>query len=131
MVIEISQGIKNRYQREFESLRQVEQLRDTKIMIVDDIPFNIQALKGILMQIYNFEIEIAYTGEQALNKVIHNLSNTNEKKKIELIFMDVNMPEMDGMEATKRILEYKKEQNLEDWNIKIIIVTAFCEKVDR
>ena len=49
------------------------------------------------------------------------------KRKIDLIFMDVNMPNMDGFQATKKIREMEKDGN----HIPIIAVTANAMRGDK
>ena len=44
-----------------------------------------------------------------------------------IIFMDIYMPEMDGLEATKIITEMKRE-NYINWPLKIIMSSAYNSK---
>lgn len=62
-------------------------------------------------------IEEAYNGKQGIEKV-------EEKKVFDLILMDVNMPVMDGKEAT-RILKEKMKINKLPYS-PIITFTAYC-----
>lgn len=69
-----------------------------KILIVDDNPAFIKAFTLIIKNVLKTKIELidnAYNGLEALEKV--NAMSYN------YIFMDVNMPEMDGKIATKII----------------------------
>ncbi|CAK84584.1 unnamed protein product (macronuclear) [Paramecium tetraurelia] len=85
-----------------------------KVLIVDDTPFNIIALSAMLNQvIYNCKLYKAFNGKQAFDLY--------SKEKMSVIFMDVNMPEMDG----KYEQMYKLTQSL------IIIVTAFSGSDDK
>ena len=74
-----------------------------KILIVDDEPYNQIAVQNILeivgLQDSNNVISTAINGEDAL-KVIQNELNNYHKNHFDLIFMDLNMPIMDGCEAT-------------------------------
>ena len=70
-------------------------------MIVDDQLFNIQALEVFLEHVCHIDTEDicvrAFNGIQALHLMEENPCNFN------LIFMDSNMPFMDGNEATMNI----------------------------
>jgi len=70
-----------------------------KVMIVDDS----ELVHSILSEIINSDPELeivahAYNGKEAVNLV--------EDKKPNIIIMDVQMPEMDGFEATEKIMAY-------------------------
>ncbi|WP_159467526.1 response regulator [Dyadobacter sp. 3J3] len=89
-----------------------------KVLLADDDMRNIFALSAVLEEA-GFAIVIATNGREAIGK----LGETND---IDLILMDVMMPEMDGIEATKLI---RKEQK---WNnLPIIAVTAKAMQGDR
>lgn len=89
-----------------------------KLLLADDDMRNIFALSAVLEDA-GFSIEIATNGKEAIAKLEDN-------PEIELILMDVMMPEMDGIEATRRI----RQQNR--WaNVPIIAVTAKAMQGDR
>lgn len=84
--------------------------KKTTILIVDDQPANIRALSGILKEEYT--IMVATSGAKAL--VI-----AQGEKKLDLILLDIKMPEMDGYEVLRRL---KADENTRD--IPVIFVTA-------
>ena len=80
------------------------------ILIVDDVMINIQ-LVGSLLEEEGYQVSFANDGATALASV--------EKDRPDLIFLDINMPEMDGFEVCKRI---KSSPNHID--IPIIFLTS-------
>ena len=89
--------------------------RKQTIMVVDDIPENIDVLKGILKA--DYKIKFAVTGEMALAII--------EKFIPDIILLDVMMPGMDGFEVCSRL---KKNPLTRD--IPIIFVTAMDQSGD-
>lgn len=93
-------------------------LKDKTILITDDDMRNIFALSSAL-QAYDIKIIIANNGVEALTKI-------EENPQIDLVLMDIMMPEMDGYEAMRRI------RNKKQWaNLPIIALTAKAMKNDR
>ena len=78
----------------------ISQIYEEKInvLIVDDTPFNIEALISMFEDIDKFEIYFTFNGELAIEMVENFHLNNNDFK---LIFMDINMPVIDGLKATK------------------------------
>ena len=89
------------------------------VLIADDDMRNVFALTSSLQQ-YNMQIEIANNGIEALNIINDN------SKIIDIVLMDIMMPEMDGYEAIREIRKNKKFNQL-----PIIAVTAKAMKGDR
>lgn len=88
------------------------------VLITDDDMRNIFALSSAL-QIYDMNIIIANNGREAINRL-------QENDQIDLVLMDIMMPEMDGYEAMKEIRKDKRYAKL-----PIIALTAKAMKSDR
>ena len=73
---------------------------DKKILICDDAAFMRMMLKDIMKRIGYGEVYEAENGKKAIEKYI--------EFKPDLVFMDITMPEMDGIEALKRIIANDK-----------------------
>ena len=93
-------------------------LEERRILLVDDDVRNIFALTSALEQ-KGAKVEVARNGREALEKL-------EEVADIDLVLMDVMMPEMDGYEAMRRI-----RQNPTWERLPIIAVTAKAMKDDQ
>lgn len=92
---------------------QLSQIKRTKILIVDDLPENLQMLGNTLRE-QGFQIAFATNGKQALVIAL--------SKKPDLILLDMSMPEMDGLTVCKKLKE-----NPITKNIPVIFLTARTE----
>lgn len=88
-------------------------MNNTKIFIVDDHEIFRNGLKLLLNNIENVEV----VGEASNGQMF---LDTFEQLKADIIFMDISMPVMDGIQATKKALEI-------DPQLKIIALTTFGE----
>jgi CheY-like chemotaxis protein len=93
-------------------------LKGKKALIVDDDIRNIFALTSILER-YEMDVQYAENGHDALKLL-------NQNPEVDVVLMDVMMPEMDGYEATRRIRENETFEEL-----PIIAITAKAMKGDR
>lgn len=84
------------------------------ILICDDDVDIVSALK-IYLSNEDYKIYTAFTGKQALDCV--------KEHDIDLVLMDVMMPEMDGIAATAKLRE--------EYNIPVILLTAKSESSDK
>ena len=67
------------------------------VLIVDDVDTNIFVAKGLITP-YNIKIDSAISGIETIAKI-------KSGKTYDIIFMDHMMPQMDGIECTKRLRE--------------------------
>ena len=65
-----------------------------RLLLVEDIPTNVEVAKGILGKM-GFECDVAFNGQEALDAL--------RSQDYDLVLMDVQMPVMDGIEATRAI----------------------------
>ncbi|MBD3181039.1 MEKHLA domain-containing protein [Candidatus Poribacteria bacterium] len=90
-----------------------------RILLVEDNPVNQKLAIAILKKKY-LDVTLANNGKQAVDIM--------EKENFDLVFMDVQMPEMDGFEATRIIREREKSTGT---HTPIIAMTAYAIKGDR
>ncbi|WP_153798844.1 HAMP domain-containing protein [Foetidibacter luteolus] len=108
-----------------EKRRLIENLRSRKdvlagknVLVVDDDVRNLFALTTAFEK-YHINTITAESGQEAMNIL-------NENGKIDIVLMDIMMPEMDGYETTQKIRREHKNNTL-----PIIAVTAKAMKGDR
>jgi signal transduction histidine kinase/CheY-like chemotaxis protein len=75
------------------------QKKDIQILLVEDNKMN-QIIMAKMLEFIGYSFEIAEDGFEGYTKAT--------SKKYDMIFMDIIMPEMDGYESARRILEYDK-----------------------
>ena len=97
-----------------------EQRGKTRILVAEDNIVN-QKLALRLIEKFGFTADGVANGKEALNSL--------ENFRYDVVLMDVQMPEMDGFEATKNIRDPQSE--VIDHNIPIIAMTARAMKGDR
>lgn len=106
--------------------------QSVRIMLAEDNPVN-QKLAKIMLTKGGYHVEVANTGKEAVEKY------TTSPGDFDLIFMDVQMPEMDGLDATKQIRTFETRNRKSDdqqkqssiHNIPIVAMTANAMKGDR
>lgn len=99
---------------------------DIHILLVEDYPTNQQvAMKHF--QSIGFNVDLVTNGLEAVDAY--------RKKHYQLIFMDIQMPEMDGFDATQKIREYEKSITNDSVPFSthaiIIAMTAYATTKDR
>ncbi len=87
------------------------------ILVAEDNPVN-QKLARKILEKAGFSVDIAGNGFEVLDKIKEN--------HYDLILMDVQMPEMDGLQATRKIREMESEDN----HLPIIALTAHAMQKD-
>ena len=88
-----------------------------RVLIVDDIPINVKLLETRLVAEY-FTVLTANSGAQALSIC--------DNEEVDIILLDVMMPEMDGFEVCRRL-----KANPKTHHIPVVMVTALDQPSDR
>ena len=93
--------------------------KSLKILLAEDNLIN-QKLAARLLEKQGWQVTIANNGKEAVV--------LSEKGKFDMILMDIQMPEMDGLEATEEI---RKREETTDKHIPIIALTAHAFEEDK
>jgi len=96
-----------------------ESRRSLHILVAEDSPVNLKLVVKMLEK-RGHTVGVATNGREALGAL--------EKQHFDLVLMDVQMPEMDGFEATVAIREQEKKVG---GHVPIIAMTAHAMKGDR
>ncbi|MCC6442443.1 MAG: response regulator transcription factor [Armatimonadetes bacterium] len=86
----------------------------SRVLVVDDEE-NVCQLVSLYLEKEGFEVDIAYNGREALEKV--------REQQPDLVVLDLMLPEVDGLEVCREIRK--------SLNIPIIMLTAKTEEIDR
>ena len=90
-----------------------------RILVVEDNAVN-RTLAARLLESAGYEVLLAEDGYQAIE--------TLEQESVDLVLMDVQMPEMDGLETTREI---RRREAARGGHLPIIALTALAMKGDR
>jgi two-component system sensor histidine kinase/response regulator len=100
-------------------LAEQKQHSNQRVLVAEDNPIN-QKLAAILLNKAGYSVDAVENGLQVVEKA--------KEGKYHAILMDVQMPEMDGFEATRRIREWEGDTHP---RVPIIAMTAHAMKGDR
>ncbi len=93
--------------------------RSLQILLAEDNPINTKLAVG-LIQLRNWNVDCAVNGQEAVDMF--------QLKSYDLVLMDIQMPEMDGMDATKKIREIESMKGLKP--IPVVALSANAMKND-
>ncbi len=97
--------------------------KQLNILLAEDNPVN-QKLAEKMLTKAGHKVTVAGNGREA------SLKYSDSPEKIDLIFMDIQMPEMDGLESTRAIREFEKEKDVQK-KVPIIAMTGQAMDGDR
>ena len=86
----------------------------TRVLLIDDDPDFTQPM-GFWLKSKGYAVTEVHSGEEGLAVV--------KEKPLDIIFLDLNMPVMDGIETLKRIRKI-------DETIPVIVISAYVEKTN-
>lgn len=81
------------------------------VLIIDDDKVMLKVISNILLMEEKIQIDVVASSFEAISKI------ENQKKNYDAIICDINMPQMDGIELSKRYYE----------NYPILFITGFLE----
>ena len=105
---------------EKETIKEPKESGKIDALIAEDNVINQKLIEKTLTNL-GLNVDIANNGEEALEKF--------KNKKYDIVFMDISMPVMDGIEATHEILAYEKESSLP--HTPVVALTANALPGDR
>ncbi len=97
-------------------------IQNKHILLVDDNPDNRLLVKAYLKK-SPYQVDEAENGEEAVKKFTEN--------EYDLVFMDVQMPIMDGHEATRQIRAWEAMENKDATPIIALTAHAIKEEIDK
>lgn len=114
-IVEVSLQLNKPKEYENKIVIKDDQLKNTKILLAEDNEINILTEKKILEK-FGAEVTVARDGQECIDIFLKNPPNT-----FDIILMDILMPNVSGIEASKYI---RKSQHPQSKTIKIISISA-------
>ena len=106
--------LEQKLSKEIESVKEVKEEKisysDKKVLIVDDNKLNIKVASKTLKE-FELNIDSCDSGFECINKI-------ENKEHFDIIFMDIMMPKMSGVETLKKLKE------IENFNTPVVALTA-------
>jgi signal transduction histidine kinase/DNA-binding response OmpR family regulator len=99
------------------------------ILVADDNEINRNVARLVLRR-FGYEADFAVNGRDAVDRVAHCAIAAGDEGPYDLVLMDVQMPEMDGLEATRAIRRLEAERPAARWP-RIVAMTANALQEDR
>lgn len=113
----------------------------SKILVVDDEPFNIIALEGLFQQFGVEKVDRAFNGREAIRLIEKNAKeppcglkavednliprkSLNQHECYRLVMLDNNMPIMTGLEAAVNLRQMHDRKHADLSNTKLILITG-------
>lgn len=93
------------------------------VLIVDDMEENHMLLKAYLKHLDSVTVESAYNGHQCIEMW--------ERMHFDLIFMDVQMPRISGLDTIRKLRELERAYGRERTPIVVISANSFVEDVEK
>jgi CheY-like chemotaxis protein len=94
--------------------------RSLRVLVVDDHSVN-HAVVGAVLKKWGHAVSTAYDGQEALDKLA--------TETFDVVLMDLQMPVLDGLDATRRLRQREAEQGLP--RVPVIAMTARAMDEDR
>lgn len=98
-----------------------DKMEKPRILLAEDNTINCQIMIGILAKLGVDDVDVVENGKGAVQAI--------KRKKYDLVFMDVQMPEMSGLEATRIIREFERQEK--SGRIPVVALTALAMKEDQ
>ncbi|MBO9666746.1 MAG: response regulator [Bdellovibrio sp.] len=92
---------------------------EKKILLVDDMEDNHQLMRAYIKKLGNVFVESAYSGAECIEKFA--------KGPYDLIFMDVQMPRISGLETIQRLREIENHRSQQRTPIIVVSANNFTE----